>query len=257
MLKVPACLGESRSGKGNMAESEESLLKELEHRYSQATAAEQKFRRIRWALLVALFGVVAFYVVAIINRFGTMYAVDKFRVPLQQEMEKVAPRVRDALLAVVEKARPVYADLAAKKFSEAQPHLERALLQEWRALSDNLSYTAETELHATLTRVGEKQLAAVEKRFPFLHEEAKRERFKEKWKARVEENIKVSLQDFHDKYRGDIERLRERLEKFRPNDFEKWTKEELTRYFVHLWIVLLDRAILGLDQVDVGGEDGK
>ena len=48
-----------------------------------------------------------------------------------------------------------------------------------------------------------------------------------------------------------VARLQERMDRFRPSRFESWNKDDLSRYFVHLWLRLVDQKIL--DAIDNDG----
>jgi hypothetical protein len=63
----------------------------------------------------------------------------------------------------------------------------------------------------------------------------------------LEKDTSEFLGRFFDQYSNDLNDVYKTIEGFSPSRFERMGNEELAAQYLHLWLTLLDREILGLN----------
>lgn len=238
-----------------MEAKDSAALLRLEEALSAAAASRR--RRLlanRWGS-VALLLVFGGFLWSIYGTVRDRYALENFREPVRLETERLTPHVRDRLRAVALEAGPVYGKLAQERMEVVLPLLRDSLRREWEILSSNLATRAEPEVTGAVKRLEERQWARLVAHYPSLHEEANRLKLREEWKEAIDREHARIFADFDLKVGHDLEDLLAVIERFRPNPFETWDEEPLTRHFIHLWLTLLDRQVLGLDDPEAIAHD--
>ena len=123
-------------------------------------------------------------------------------------------------------------------------------MTEWQDLSSGLIDRAGPEVEALLGRVEQRQWNRIVAHFPNLDRPDAKEVFVEKWSTIIVEDHLAFVDDIERRFGADVVDLHGTLDGFRPNRFEDWNRDRLTRHFVHLWLVLLDRHLLKLNAAE-------
>jgi len=200
------------------------------------------------------------YLWSIVAFAGEAYAPARFEPHLRTEVERLVPEVRAHANAVFSRVGPVYARLAQEKIEKALPALQESLRTELESMGGGIAERTGPRIRETLDRLEEKQWERLGAAFPSLRTDASRQAFADRWSGVIIEDHRRLLADFDLRFGKHAIDLHRSLEGFRPNRFESWDEERLTRHFVHLWLQLLDRHILSLDDPqghdDAGREAG-
>jgi hypothetical protein len=214
------------------------------------TASESR-RRARWYSRLGTLATLVVFCGLVFLLYGSMkerYSWKRLEEPVRIETERLTPLVHESLRAVAMEAGPVYGRLAQERLEAALPILRTSVQKEWEILADRMATKAEPEVTAAVERIADRQWKRVVSHYPHLDNEAGRVAIAEKWKDVLDQEHAKLFADFDLKVGGDLITLSNTIEGFRPNRFEVWDEEPLTRHFVHLWLMLLDRQVLGLDE---------
>lgn len=229
----------------------EGAIRELHDLYLTGRAKQRRYRQTSRILTFATLGLFAAFLLAFYSKANSMYAMENFHEPLQKQAHILATQLAPNLETLLAEAAPVYAKEAIAKFEEALPTVREASQNELKRLSTSLRVRAENQMNATLQRIAEKNRRKLQEHFPSLASVANPGALEEKWKKTIEEDTIQVIEEFRTKYTRDVQMLRNSLEGFRSSRFEEMGEDELTRYFIHLWLMRLDRLIL---EGDLGGE---
>ena len=221
----------------------DSSLQELHQKYHASRMRQKKFKRISRILTLVFVGVILGYLFMLFGRFKTQYHPDNFEEPLARRAQELLPILRPEIERLVNEVTPVYADMARQKMQDALPELQAVSFREKEIFLTSIREQGEDQLNASLERIADKQQAKIEKYFPNLATSEGVDKIGKRWKARIEKDSGAILVHFNDLYTKDIAALETTLEGFRPNEFESMSEEELSRYFLHLWLVRLDRLV--------------
>ena len=193
---------------------------------------------------VGLFLVIVCFMVALYFLVSTNYTADKLRPPVPAHVKYLLPKVQSSLEEVVNDVKPIYLELARQKFKEVLPDLRQATGEESAKLTASLSARVTSQIEGTLDRLENRQWDRLVGHYPDLAEKKLRNKYQKKWRDGIEEETSELLLGFQKRYGEDVSQLRQSLDGFRPNRFEHFTQDQLTRHFAHMWLMILDRHVL-------------
>jgi hypothetical protein len=175
------------------------------------------------------------------------YAWDQFEPHVKAEAERLAPEAKATANRVFGRAGHVYAKLAQEKLESSLPEVQESLRRELEEMGTGVAERAGPKVEAALDRLEEKQWERLGRQFPAFATDGTRAQFAERWKMEILDENREMFVRYQVKYGQEVIDLRKTLDGFRPNRFEEWDEDRLTRHFVHLWLQLLDRHILSKD----------
>jgi hypothetical protein len=223
-------------------------LQELRDSHQAATSRLKTLRQISRGLTVLFVVTLVAFLAGFYFKVTNMYAPERFEEPLREEALNLLPRMETELLMLWEETAPVYGELALERFEEALPAIQNASQRELNALLSNLKTNAQERVDASLARLHARHHERINRHFPNLSTAEGAEERGMYWMETVESDFEHILGHFHDRYFEDLGHLEATLEQFRRNDFEQMSAEQLTRQFLHLWLMKVDRFILLADQ---------
>ncbi|MBE7465703.1 MAG: hypothetical protein HS116_19695 [Planctomycetes bacterium] len=227
------------------------LLEEIRLSYLENRRKAEYLSRARAWLTVLLAGVILVFLAALYLKASDMYHPRNFEQPLKAESERLAPLARNALHNYVESVGPELGRIAQEKFDAVQPQLDRAVQEEWNTFARTLTTETDQQLRGLLTRIHNRQLEALTNHFPKLTDPVTQETFRKRNEEGLRRDIDDILVDFETSYVRELRTLEGSIQKFRPNRFERFSQDELNRYFIHLWLNMLDLHLMHPD-VDTG-----
>lgn len=224
----------------------------------QAAQSSQKtLKNISRALSIVLVGTFVGYLYSLYGQVTTMYAPENFAGPLQEEANALLPKLEPQLQKLFEETVPVYTELTLEKFEAAIPILQANSQKELNILMDSVSTNARERIDEALERLAAQHQQRIGQHFPSLATPEGLEASGVRWSSTLESDAEQLLAHFHERYVGEIGELQATLERFRPNDFEYLSEEELTQKFLHLWLQKLDRLVMeGIDGVPLENTKG-
>jgi hypothetical protein len=227
---------------------EESGSREIRAEHAAARTRLKQMTRASRALTVALVLVLIGFIGAVYNKAATMYAPENFEAPLQEEAQRLAPRLEPELRQLVNETVPVYGELAMEKLETALPTVEEAVLREFDILRANLLEHGTERIEGVMSRIAAELGARLETQLPQLSDPEGAERLGMRWMEEVEGDLEAVLLRFNELYTEDLGQLQATLDQFRNEDYESMSRDELTREFVHLWLMKMDRWVLLQDR---------
>jgi hypothetical protein len=231
-------------------------LREMSRGYHEGNSRLKMLKQISRVVSIGFVIVLLVFVASLYTKARAMYAPENFTVPLQDEMQYLLPRLEPELRALWNETAPVYGELALEKFETALPQVQEASQVELEALLDSLSTNAEKRIEESLSRILSRQHRVVGKHFPSLTTSEGIEELGARWQNTLEVDSEQVLLHFHDLYAEDLGELQATLEQFRLSRFEELSKEELTRQFIHLWLMKIDRLVTQSDEGKSFGRGG-
>lgn len=220
--------------------------------------SEDRRARLRRAQTFANIGLVAVFVVAIGAMYAkgrSMYTAEAFQASLTPQLEQLQPSLETTARRVVEQAAPHYAKLGQERLKAALPALGAAVRVELDGMSESLARRTERKVADAIVGVEQKHVDRLQRLYPDL-DRNEFERLRQKWAEEVQKDTEQVLADFHERAMVDFTTLGQTVETFRPNRFEEMPREELVRYYAHLWLSLVDHQVLHGSKPKKGRRDG-
>ncbi len=236
---------QERQGESHVAELDR-LLRE----------SQENARRSHRAQTLATLGLATVFVVAIGALYvkgRSMYTAEQFQASLAPQMEQLRPELEATARRVVEKAAPHYARLGQERLEAALPALGAAVQVELEGLSAGLARRTENKVAAAIVGVEQKQVDRLRALYPDL-DEKEFARLRNKWAREIQQDTETVLTEFHERAMADFTVLGQTIESYGPNRFDDMPREQLVRYYAHLWLSRIDDAILA--ETAEGGSDG-
>jgi uncharacterized protein with von Willebrand factor type A (vWA) domain len=230
-----------------MADIPEEQIQEAYRRYCAHRDSETKYRRMDVIMSVAVALVIVAFVVASYFTVRANFSQERLSVRLSSEISAMTPQISDALLAVGEEVMPLYLEQGEKKLRDALPRLELALSEELEKLWGGMHAQIEADFDAALDRSGKKLEQRLQQQFPELLEAPNLALLEKELNEMLEKDTSEFLGRFFDQYSKDLNGMYKTIDGFRPSRFERLSNEELAAQYMHLWLTLLDREILGLE----------
>jgi len=222
-----------------------------------AESRQKTLKNISRALSIVLVGTFVGYLYSLYGQVTTMYSPENFAGPLQEEATAMLPKLEPELQKLWKETIPVYTELTLEKFEAAIPILQEKSQQELDILLASVSTNAQESIDESLQRLAMQHQRRIGQHFPSLATAEGLEASGKRWSSTLEGDAETILAHFHERYIGEIGELQATLERFRPNDFEYLSEEELTQKFLHLWLLKLDRLVMeGIDGVPLENTKG-
>ena len=241
-------MGSHGKERGNeMAEISDEQLREAYRGYCAHRESEARYRRMEVMMSVTLGCIVVAFVAASYFTVRANYSDEQLSARLNSEISALAPEISNALFEVGEQVMPTYVEMGEKKLREALPQVELALNKELEKLWAGVTEQVETDFNASLDRSAKKLEERLREEFPELLDEPGLALLETEINEMLEKDTGEFLNSFFDRYSQDLNKLYKMIDGFHPNRFERLSDEELAAQYVHLWLTLLDREILGLD----------
>ena len=231
---------------------ERDQVSELDELMRTAEENGKRLRNIQIGTTLALIGVFAVGLMAIVDQGRSMYTADKIQASLQPQVEALQPALTSTLKGVVDTAGPHYARLGQERLEAVLPKVGKALEAELVGLSDGLAHGAERRVAEALARVESTQLAKLQSIYPEL-DEATFEKKRHEWASDIQADTELVLADFQGRVLTDFKMLSNTIESFGPNKYDDFEKNELVRYYAHLWLTLIDMEVMSADNGEVKG----
>ncbi len=228
-------------------------VEELGRLMDEAEAARGRQKKVQLGLTLALVGVLGAFLVSLYNRVDSMYTAEKFQESMGPELEQLQPQIAETMRGVVTSAAPHYAELGRARLDVVLPEVRDQIGAELIGLSEGLAVRAEERASAALERVRVAQEQRLRDHFPDLDDEAF-EQLRLQWAQQVQSDTTEVLGGFHTRVVGDFATLSNTIESFGPNKYDDFERDELVRYYAHLWLTLVDEEVLTGDLS--GGNDG-
>jgi hypothetical protein len=230
-----------------MADIPEEQIQDAYRRYCAHSDSETRYRRMETIISVAVAFVIVAFVVASYFAVRANFSGERLSMRLSSEVSAMTPRISDAVLAVGEEVMPVYLEQGEKKLRDALPGLELAMSEELAKVWSGMHSQIEADFDAALDRSGKKLEQRLQQQFPELLEPTNLALLEKELNEMLEKDTSEFLGRFFDQYSKDLNGVYNTIEGFRPSRFERLSNEELAAQYLHLWLTLLDREILGLN----------
>jgi hypothetical protein len=221
------------------------LATQLRAEYTAARTEQKRLRSFTRLASLCLVVVLVGSIWSIVALAADQWAPEKFGPPLEVEAQEITPVAERHARQLVERVVPEYERAARQKLEETLPELRESLALEWKLMGSNLASTTEPAVTEALERLQTRQWERMSSHFPILATVEGRQAFADAWSTQVMADQAELLKEIDLRFAPHVESLHERMKKFRPNRFDDWHQDDLSRYFVHLWLQLLDRKILG------------
>jgi hypothetical protein len=222
----------------------EAGLRDLRQEHSAARARLTTATTVSRLMTMVLVLVLVGFVAAIYSKVTAMYAPENFEAPLQEEARNLVPRLEPELKRLWGETAPLYGQMAMEKFETALPIVEQTTLEELATLRTNLTEHARDHVDSSLDRISRDLRGRMQAYFPELSTPEGAEALGQRWMESVEQDFEQILLHFHERYAEDLGELEATLEQFRNEELENMPKDELTRQFIHLWLMKMDRWVM-------------
>ncbi len=226
---------------------------DLHRLFEEADAKGRRLRRVQVVLTVTLVGVVVAALGAIYLKAASMYTKENFQAQLEPQFEELRPHLESTVRGVVEAAAPHYSELGRQRLERVLPQVRDALEAELVGLSDTLARRSEERISTAFQAVQAKQVGKLRTRFPEV-DDAEFARLRRQWAYDIQRDTTEALGDFRERVLVDLGNLNNTIESFGPNKYDDFERDQLVRYYAHLWLTLLDEEVLGSEHE--GGRDG-
>jgi hypothetical protein len=222
----------------------DATIQSLREAYQASKASQKKLKLISRVLTIIFLAIIVGFILAFYSKVQEMYAVENFDEPIKREAEILRLEIEPHVNLLWEETAPKYADLALQKFEEVLPEVEAESWRQLEMFQTTLTVRAETQINGMLDRMATKHTAQLARHFPNLATPEGVHNSAQQWKNIIDTDSGDILLHFHDLYIEDLGHLQATLERFRPNPYDEWDKDRLTREFIHLWLMRLDRLVL-------------
>lgn len=219
--------------------------------YRSGREKRKKEKTISRSLTLSILLVFSGFLITLLFKMQSMYAMENFEEPLRREAKILTPPVRNHLTRVLEEVRPTYVELARSKFGEALPVAREKARKELDILGNNLATHAEKGVNDVLDDFSRQQEERLLSHFGENLSQGRQKEIADIWMKHVKTHSAEFLVDFQNQYSGDVARLQKQIDSFRSERFENMDRETLMRYFVHLWLIRLDLELMR--EIDEGG----
>jgi hypothetical protein len=230
-----------------MAEIPEEQIQEAYRSYCVHRESEGRYRRMETIISVAVAFVLVAFVVASYFAVRANFSGERLSMRLSSEISAMTPQISDAVLSVGEEVMPLYLEQGEKKLRDALPALELAMSEELTKVWSGMHGQIEADFDAALDRSAKKLEQRLQQQFPELLEPANLALLENELNEMLEKDTSEFLGRFFDQYSNDLNDVYKTIEGFSPSRFERMGNEELAAQYLHLWLTLLDREILGLN----------
>lgn len=235
-----------------MAEpSPDAVVQSLDSSYQQTKEAVAQCRRT--SRIIAWVTVVVFlcYCYAIYGNLRSNWTEERMTTAATKEAKRLSPYVETAFTSMAEEVVPVYQELMAQKLDEAMPEIENKAVGAFDGATTKILTNVRKDIEVSIDRVLAKNEERLEREFPRMRTDDDFKALKHEWKQGIDQDVGGIVTHFVEKFYVDVADLQETLVLFKADDrFRFDDRNYVMRYFVHLWLSLLDRHILDMDFVE-------
>ena len=227
--------------------SPDTVLQSLDQSYQQTKEAVAQCRRT--SRIIAWVTVVVFlcYCYAIYGNIRSNWTSKRLTAAANKEVEKLAPIFHSKIVEMANEIAPVYQEEMSKTLDAAMPELTEKSKKAFQETGDAIVKNAETEVRDMFNRVLSKHENRIKAEFPSLRSDADVEALTLRWKNQITQDTNDVIKTFLSKYERDVANVQSTIGTFRTDRFRHYDRDYVVRYFIHLWLMLLDRHILGND----------
>ena len=222
----------------------DQVIRSLRDDHRKAKATLKNLARLGRVLSIVLIVVFVGFLTHMYGKVTTMYAPEQFEKPLQEEARNLLPKLEPQLRQLWTETAPVYGEMAMNTFQEALPAVREASVLELEALRTNLIANAHERVGESLDRISRRQYALLAEHFPKLSAPEQMDRMGEHWMESITGDLEQILVHFEMMYAEDLGQLAATLDQFRGSEYERMSEDEVSREFIHLWLMKLDRWVL-------------
>jgi hypothetical protein len=231
---------------------ERDQVSELDQLMRDAEENGKRLRKIQVGTTLALVAVFAVGLMAIYDKGRTMYTAENIQASLGPQVEAIQPALARTLRDVVDTAGPHYVRLGQERLEEVLPKVGKELESELVGLSDGLARGAERRVAESLARVEQTQLEKLQSVYPELDRDSF-ENMRLQWANDIQADTELVLADFQGRVLTDFKTLSDTIETFGPSKYDDFQKDELVRYYAHLWLTLIDIEVMSAEKSEVQG----
>lgn len=227
--------------------STDSVVQSLDSSYQQTKEAVAQCRRT--SRIIAWVTVVVFlcYCYAIYGNLTANWTKEQLTTAANREVEKLAPIFHAKIVEVANEIAPVYQAEMSKTLDAAMPELTARSKKAFQETGDAVAKNAEGEVRGMFDRVLAKHENRLKAEFPSLRSDADVEAMTLRWKHQITEDTNEVIKTFLRRYETDVADLQSTIGMFGTDRLKGHDRDYVVRYFIHLWLALLDRHILGND----------
>jgi hypothetical protein len=229
---------------------ERDQVSELDELMRQTDESGRRLRNIQIGATLVLVAVFAIGLSAIYGQGRSMYTAEKIQASLPPQVEALQPALTSTLRQVVDAAGPHYARLGQERLDAVLPKVATALEAELVGLSTGLARGAERRVAEALARVEQTQLEKIQSLYPEL-DRKRFETLRAEWATDIHGDTELVLADFQGRVLTDFTLLSNTIESFGPNQYDDFGRNELVRYYAHLWLTLIDIEVMNADNTEV------
>lgn len=212
--------------------------------FRRGQAVLKSLRRVRLGLTLLLFAIILGFLFAYYSHGKTAWTPEKFEPYAKDELKRLTPVLSNAAQSVLGDVGPKYEHLMRAKAKQAQPVLEENASKEMILLFNEVETIVRAELRTVVRAAYAHQLEVVKKEFPRFGDEVRMEMLRDRLEAGLEKDADLVTERIARRYMKEVQKVQDELMLFRPNRYEQMSEEELGRYFIHLWVQLLDLHLM-------------
>ncbi len=227
--------------------SPDAELRGLLDEHRQAQSQLKNMGRISQAATLLLAIVVVGFLVLLYGRISTMYAAENFEEPLRSQAAYLLPKIEPELRILWRETAPVYERLASEKLADALPVIQEATHHELGVMLTNVRERATRRVDLAVHRVAERHYEGIRTHVPNLADPDRAQERGSQWMEAISEDLTDVVVHLNQRYLDDLGELEATLEQFFPNEFESMSEDQLTRQFIHLWLMKMDHLVMERD----------
>lgn len=219
--------------------------------FRRGQAVLRTMRRVRLGLTLLLFAIIVGFLFAFYGHAKTAWTSEKFEPYAKDELKRLTPVLANAAENVLGDVRPKYEQLIRAKARQVQPELQKTSSKEMLLLFNDADELVQTELRTVVRAAYAHQLNVMKKEFPRLGDEVRTEMLKTRLESGLEKDADAVSETIARRYMKEVQKVQDEMMLFRPSRFDRLSEEDLGRYFIHLWVQLLDMHLME----NLGGTD--
>ena len=230
-----------------MAEISDDQLQEAYQQYVAYRESEARYQRIELILAATVAVVLVVFVLASYLTVRSNFNSDGVGQSPQRGTFGPDPGNQHGTVGCRPGSAPGVRRSGRKEISKGLPDLERELSKELENLWDGIGTQVRGDFAVALDRAAKRLEKRLQAEFPGVLDGPGLAMLENELTELLEEDTADFLGQFFDRYASDLDKLYKTLEGFRHNRFERFDDDELSAYYIHLWLMLLDQEIMARD----------
>lgn len=216
---------------------------ELQRLFNESRERSKSLQRTQLGLTALLLVVIVGSLAAIYDKGASMYTPEKLQASLEPQIEILRPDVEATMKEVVRRTAPHYVRLGRERFQQVLPKVSAELEAEALGLTERLTDDAVARISTSFGSIQEERFEQIRAQFPEVTEERFSELTK-KWSREIQSDTNEALAQFHERAMSDFANVNNAIEAFGPNKYDDFGRDELLRYYAHLWLTVIDEDVL-------------